>query len=37
MSHHLVATGTYGIDYLDAFVSIGNFEFLLEENRSLLV
>jgi hypothetical protein len=37
MCHHLVATGTYGIDDLGTFVSIGHFEFLLQENGSLLV
>jgi len=37
MCHHLVATGTYGVDDLGAFVRIGNFKFLLQENRSLLI
>lgn len=37
MRHHLVATGTYGVDDLGAFISIGHFEFLLQENGSLLV
>ena len=37
MGHHFVATGTYGVDDLCSFVSIGDFEFLLQENRSLLI
>jgi hypothetical protein len=37
MGHHLIATGTYGVDDLGAFVSIGNFEFLLQENGGLLI
>ena len=37
MSHHLVAPGAYGVDNLGAFVSIGNLEFLLQENGSLLI
>lgn len=37
MGHHLVTTRTYGVDDLGTFVSIGNFEFLLQENRSLLI
>ena len=35
--HHLVSTGTYGVDDLGTFVSTGNLEFLLQENRSLLI
>lgn len=37
MCHHLVPTGTYGVDDLGAFVSIGNFKFLLQENGGLLI
>ena len=37
MCHHLIATGTYGIDDLSTFVSVSNFEFLLQENGSLLI
>ena len=37
MCHHLVATGTYGIDDLGAFVSISNLEFLLQEDGGLLI
>jgi len=29
MSHHLVPAGTYGVDDFGAFVTIGDFEFLL--------
>ena len=35
--HHLVSTGTYGVDDLGTFVSIGNFKFLLQENGRLLI
>jgi len=35
--HHLITTGTYGVDDLGAFVSIGDFKFLLQENGSLLI
>jgi hypothetical protein len=35
--HHLVTASTYGVDDLGAFVSIGNFKFLLQENGSLLI
>ena len=37
MCHHLVATGTYGVNDLGAFISIGNFKLLLQENRGLLI
>lgn len=37
MCHHLIATGAYGVDDLGAFVSVGHFEFLLQENGSLLI
>ena len=37
MGHHLVPTGTYGVDDLGTFVTISDFEFLLQENRSLLI
>jgi len=37
MGHHLVPAGTYGVDDFGAFVAVSDFEFLLQEDGSLLV
>ena len=37
VSHHLETLGTDGVHYLGSLFSIGDLEFLLEEDRCLLV
>lgn len=37
MGHHLCTLGADSVDYFRPLFLIGNFELLLQENRSLLV
>jgi hypothetical protein len=37
MSHHLKSIGAYSIDDFGPFIDFGDFQLLLEEDRSLLI